>query len=59
MKDMTREMKNVAEKQALFTERLKDLTENTVDDSAIVRIITIVSAIYLPGSFVAVSRRRM
>lgn len=38
-----------------LTERLKSLTESTVDDSATVRIITLVSAFYLPGSFVAVS----
>lgn len=36
-----------------LTERLKTLTESTVDDSATVRIITLVSAFYLPGSFVA------
>lgn len=38
-----------------LTEGLKNLTESTVDDSATVRIITLVSAFYLPGSFVAVS----
>lgn len=37
-----------------LTERLKTLTESSVDDSATVRIITLVSAFYLPGSFVAV-----
>ena len=39
-----------------ITQQLRDLTQDTVDDSATVRIITIVSAFYLPGSFVAVSR---
>ena len=34
---------------------LLNLTQDTVDDSATVKIITIVSAIYLPGSFVSVS----
>lgn len=38
-----------------LTERLKILTESSVDDSATVRVITLVSAFYLPGSFVAVS----
>ncbi|CAO2655110.1 Nn.00g101740.m01.CDS01 [Neocucurbitaria sp. VM-36] len=36
-----------------LTEGLKRLTEDTVDDSATVKIITFVSAIYLPGSFIA------
>ncbi|KAI1075591.1 hypothetical protein F5B20DRAFT_594948 [Whalleya microplaca] len=47
------ELKNLAQETGEVTKKLKDLTENTVDDSAIVRIITIVSAFYLPGSFVA------
>lgn len=37
-----------------LTEQLKNLTEDTVDDSATVKIITLVSAVYLPGSFIAV-----
>jgi hypothetical protein len=37
-----------------LTEGLKKLTEDTVDDSATVKIITFVSAVYLPGSFIAV-----
>ncbi|TLD24526.1 hypothetical protein E2P81_ATG11862 [Venturia nashicola] len=36
-----------------LTGQLKSLTESSVDDSATVRIITLVSAFYLPGSFVA------
>ncbi|KAL7627289.1 hypothetical protein AAE478_001478 [Parahypoxylon ruwenzoriense] len=47
------ELRNLAQETGEVTKGLKDLTENTVDDSAIVRIITIVSAFYLPGSFVA------
>ncbi|KAH8890572.1 hypothetical protein GQ53DRAFT_650201 [Thozetella sp. PMI_491] len=35
-----------------MTQKLQDLTQTTVDDSSIVRLITIVSAIYLPGTFV-------
>ena len=38
-----------------LTEGLKKLTEDTVDDSATVKIITFVSAVYLPGNFIAVS----
>jgi hypothetical protein len=38
-----------------LTEGLKDLTQDTVDDSATVKVITFVSAVYLPGSFIAVS----
>ncbi|EXF81345.1 hypothetical protein CFIO01_01007 [Colletotrichum fioriniae PJ7] len=49
---LTREMKTQIKNTGDVTLKLKDLTENTVDDSAIVRIITIISAIYLPGSFV-------
>lgn len=37
-----------------MTEKLKNLTQDTVDDSTTVKIITYVSAFYLPGSFVAV-----
>ena len=47
---------NVYEQLRDVTQQLRDLTQDTVDDSATVRIITIVSAFYLPGSFVAVSR---
>ncbi|KAF4780113.1 hypothetical protein HER10_EVM0009457 [Colletotrichum scovillei] len=49
---LTHEMKTHIKNTGDVTLKLKDLTENTVDDSAIVRIITIISAIYLPGSFV-------
>jgi hypothetical protein len=52
---LTREMETHIKNTGEVTLKLKDLTENTVDDSAIVRIITIISAIYLPGSFVGVS----
>lgn len=55
IRDMTAEMKNLAKETGAATSRLKELTEDSVDDSAIVRLITIVSAFYLPGSFVAVS----
>ncbi|GES57632.1 hypothetical protein ATEIFO6365_0001092100 [Aspergillus terreus] len=35
-----------------LTVKLKDLQKHTVDDSAAVKIITVMSAVYLPGSFV-------
>ncbi|PWY68485.1 hypothetical protein BO70DRAFT_432813 [Aspergillus heteromorphus CBS 117.55] len=35
-----------------LTSHLKNLQQDTVDDSAAVKIITFVSAVYLPGSFV-------
>ena len=37
-----------------ITQELRDYTKDTVDDSAIVKIITLVSTFYLPGSFVSV-----
>jgi len=52
MRHLTQEMRTHAKDTGQVILKLKDLTENTVDDSAIVRIITIISAIYLPGSFV-------
>lgn len=39
-----------------LTESLEKLTQDNVDDSATVKIVTFVSAVYLPGSFVAVRR---
>lgn len=39
-----------------LTEGLKKLTEDTVDDSATVKIVTFLSAVYLPGSFIGVSK---
>jgi hypothetical protein len=48
LRDMTGELRDV-------TTRLKDLQQDSVDDSVTVKIITVVSAFYLPGSFVAVS----
>jgi hypothetical protein len=50
-----KEVRNLTQDLRDVTEKLKILTESTVDDSATVKIITIVSAFYLPGSFVAVS----
>lgn len=53
MRQLTQEIQSNAKETGLVTLRLQKLTENTVDDGAVVRIITIISAIYLPGSFVA------
>lgn len=44
LRDITHDMRNISEK-------MKNLTQDTVDDSATVKIITYVSAFYLPGSF--------
>lgn len=38
-----------------LSEGLNKMTQDTVDDSATVKIVTFVSAVYLPGSFIAVS----
>lgn len=53
MRRLTQEMQANAKETGDVTLQLKQLTENTVDDSAVVRTITVISAIYLPGSFVA------
>jgi predicted nucleotidyltransferase len=37
------------------TDQMKRLTQSTVDDSTAVKVITNVSAVYLPCSFVGVS----
>ncbi|KUI73382.1 hypothetical protein VM1G_08877 [Cytospora mali] len=50
---LDKEMKNLAEQTSRMTIRLKEINENFANDSAIISIITILSAIYVPGSFVA------
>ena len=55
LRDMTQKLGNVTEEMRNLTQDMKNLTQDTVDDSATVKIITFVSAIYLPGSFVGVS----
>ncbi|KAF2671065.1 hypothetical protein BT63DRAFT_207541 [Microthyrium microscopicum] len=47
------ETAKVDEALKLVTEELRDLTKNTVDDSATVKIVTLLSTLYLPGSFIA------
>jgi hypothetical protein len=49
------EAANIDRQLLELTDGLKRLTQDTVDDSATVKIITFVSAVYLPGSFIAVS----
>jgi len=52
LRDMTRNLGLVTEEMKSLTEDMKNLTQDTVDDSTTVKIITFVSAVYLPGSFV-------
>ena len=40
---------------AKLNEHMSNLTTETVDDSATVKLITIFSLVYLPGNFVGVS----
>lgn len=39
-----------------INDNILELTKDTVDDSATVRVVTLVTLIYLPASFVAVSK---
>lgn len=48
-------MKALAEETGKVAKKLTEITENSANEGEIVRVITIVSAIYLPGSFVTVS----
>ena len=43
------------EDSARVNQHLADLTRETVDDSANVRVITIVTLFYVPASFIGVS----
>ncbi|KAI1846701.1 hypothetical protein JX266_007274 [Neoarthrinium moseri] len=52
-RDLTEKMKDMTQETSVVTKKLQELTQVTVDDSAIVNIITIVSAVYIPGGFVA------
>ncbi|KAL8342776.1 hypothetical protein RB598_004237 [Gaeumannomyces tritici] len=52
-RDLTKQLRELAEGTSEMTRRLRDLTQNTASDGAIVSVITVVSAVYLPGSFVA------
>jgi hypothetical protein len=48
LRDLIAQLKSV-------TDDLKGLQQDTVDDSATVKIVTFLSAFYLPGSFISVS----
>lgn len=52
---LDKETRNLAEETSRVTVELKSINESSANDSAIISIITILSAIYVPGSFVAVS----
>lgn len=52
---LDKEMRNLAAETSRVTVKLKEVNEKFANDSAIISIITILSAIYVPGSFVAVS----
>ncbi|KAF7175058.1 hypothetical protein CNMCM7691_006462 [Aspergillus felis] len=49
-----RELRDITEQLQLVTSELKDLQRDNIDDSAAVKIITFISAVYLPGSFIVV-----
>lgn len=49
-----KELRDLTEQLAEVTNDLKKLQQDSVDESATVKIITLVSAVYLPGSFISV-----
>ncbi|KAL8303153.1 hypothetical protein RB600_006859 [Gaeumannomyces tritici] len=51
--ELQKGLRSVAEQTKEVTEQLRSLTQSTANDGAIVTVITVVSAIYLPGSFVS------
>lgn len=51
---LNEEMRNVAEETARVTMGLTSITQRAANEGEVIRTITIVSAIYLPGSFVTV-----
>ncbi|ROV96678.1 hypothetical protein VSDG_05559 [Cytospora chrysosperma] len=50
---LDKETRNLAEETSRVTMELKTINESSANDSAIISIITTLSAIYVPGSFVA------
>lgn len=54
LRDMTRKLNRLTERTVTLTTEMKKMTQDTVDDSVTVKIITFVSAFYIPGSFVGV-----
>lgn len=54
LRDMTKELQKLTQDTVDLTTEMRKLTQDTVDDSVTVKIITLLSAIYIPGSFVGV-----
>lgn len=52
---LDKETRHLSEQTSRVTVDLKEINQNFANDSAIISIITILFAIYVPGSFVAVS----
>lgn len=48
------ELRDLTAKLQGVTSELKDLQKLSVDDSAVVKIVTVMSAVYLPGTFIVV-----
>lgn len=55
---LNQEMRNLSHETSRVTTELAVLTQNSASEGKIMRVITIVSAIYLPGSFVTVTAPR-
>ncbi|KAF2097250.1 hypothetical protein NA57DRAFT_77504 [Rhizodiscina lignyota] len=51
LRDMTGELKQLTEQTVGLNTEMKKMTQDTIDDSVTVKIITFVSAFYIPGSF--------
>lgn len=52
---LAHEIKVLTEETSSVTKKLTQIAENSAHSGEIIRVITIVSAIYLPGSFATVS----
>lgn len=52
---LVHEIKVLTEETSSVTKKLTQIAENSAHSGEIIRVITIVSAIYLPGSFATVS----
>ncbi|KAK4226105.1 hypothetical protein QBC38DRAFT_240648 [Podospora fimiseda] len=48
-------VKHLTEQNGAVMEKVQELTQNSVNDSVVVTLITVLSAFYLPGRFVALS----
>lgn len=52
---LVQEIKVLTEETSGVTKKLTQIAENSAHSGEVIRVITIVSAIYLPGSFATVS----